>query len=112
MSAKRGNHAAGAAHSRTGGRRTTRKRKTEPHAPGRDPSEHRIDETVEESFPASDPPAHGVDPGQDRDEMRVEDAKPAEGEREPDDDEGGIGGEVRRPEHEGEDDDPLERGED
>ena len=112
MSAKRGNKAAGPAHPRTGSRRTTRSRKAETHTPAKTPGEHRIDESVEESFPASDPPAHGIDPERDPDETHARDAEPVESEREPDDDEGGIGGEVRRPEHEGENEDPLERGED
>lgn len=107
MTAKRGNQTADTAHSRTGNRRSSRAKKTDP-APGR-PGEHRIDESVEESFPASDPPAHGTDPDP---TLHVKDTPPVEGEREPDDDEGGIGGEVRRPGHGNEDADPLERGED
>ena len=112
MTAKRGSKAADPEHTRPGTRRSTRaaKKKAE-HGPGS--TEHRIDESVEESFPASDPPAHGIDPERDLDdETHAKDTKPVEGEREPDDDEGGIGGEVRRPEHEGENADPLERGED
>ena len=107
MTAKRGNQTGDPAHPRKTERRSHGKKKPAEHAPVRhDPGEHRIDESVEESFPASDPPAHGVDP-----DVHVKDA-PVEGEREPDDDEGGIGGELRRPQHEGEDVDPLERGED
>ena len=108
MSAKRGSKAADPAHPRIGKRHSNRSKKGE-HTPGRAPGEHRIDESVEESFPASDPPAHGTDPDP---TMHVKDAPPVEGEREPDDDEGGIGGELPRPGHEAEDDDPLERGED
>ena len=111
MTPKRGSKAADPAHPRTGERRTTRGKKKADHTPGRT-GEHRIDESVEESFPASDPPAHGIDPERDPDEAHVKDSPPAEGEREPDDDNGGIGGEVRRPEHEDENTDPLERGED
>lgn len=111
MTPRRGSKTADPAHPRTGDRRSTRAKKKADHAPART-GEHRIDESVEESFPASDPPAHGIDPERDLDETDVKDSKPVEGEREPDDDEGGIGGEVRRPEHEGENDDPLERGED
>lgn len=110
MTARRGSKAADPAHTRPGTRRSTRPKKKD-HAPG-SPGEHRIDESGEESFPASDPPAHGIDPEHDLDENHAKDTKPVEGEREPDDDEGSIGGEVRRPEHEGEDVDPLERGED
>lgn len=107
MTARRVNKTADTEHPRTGSRRSGRTNKTD-HAPGR-PGERRIDESGEESFPASDPPAHATDPDP---TMHVKDTAPVEGEREPDDDEGGIGGELRRPAHEDEDTDPLERGED
>jgi len=109
MTAKR-SRTTDATHPGTGSRHSKPGKKRDEHTPPR-AGEHRIDETVEDSFPASDPPAHGTDPGVDP-TLHVKDTPPVEGEREPDDDEGGIGGEVRRPEHEGENTDPLERGED
>lgn len=111
MTAKRGSKAADPAHPRTGERRSNRGKEKADHRPA-PASERRIDESVEESFPASDPPAHGIDIDRDLYQTHAKDSKPVEGERDPDDDEGGIGGEVRHPGHEGEDVDPLERGED
>jgi hypothetical protein len=107
MTAKRSTRTGDAAHPRTGTRRSSRGSKTDDHAPGRPtPGEQKIDESVEESFPASDSPAHRTDP-----DVHVKEA-PVEGEREPDDDEGGIGGDLRRSGHDEENPDAVERGED
>jgi len=90
MSHKRSGKTSDAAHRR-------RERRDASRSPGDHTDEKRIDESGEESFPASDPPAHAKDLPPVEGERRPEDdeeprAEDEEERRAPDDAEGGIGG--------------------